>query len=57
MKELFEKISGEIKPAKAGEYMTNLGRLFFDGKAFLVPGHKNRTTTVVEFYLIEYKPE
>lgn len=57
MKELFEKVSGDTKPSKPGDYMTNLGRLYFDGEAFIVPGHKHRTITVVEFYLVEYKSE
>ena len=49
--ELFEKVTGKTKPPMKDFYTTNFGRLFYDGKAFIVPGHKNRTTIEVDWWL------
>ena len=56
-RELMEKVSGEEKPTEAGNYITNFGLTKFDGKNFLMPGHKKPTTTVVEWWLTAHKPE
>lgn len=54
--ELLVKVT-EGKPSKAGHYITNFGDLYFDGKTFLMKGHDKPVSTVVDYFLIPYKPE
>jgi hypothetical protein len=53
---LWEEMSGEYPPNFSGYYYTDHGKLYFDGKGFIVPGHKRITYTTVEWWLKPYNP-
>lgn len=45
------QIPGEQLPEVPGDYITNFGKLKFDGTTFLMVGHKKPTPTTVEWWL------
>lgn len=54
-KKLWEEVGGANKPSKKDYYYTDHGKLYFDGKGFIVPGHKSIVYTAVEWWLKPYK--
>ncbi len=47
----FNQIPGDTLPQVPGDYITNFGRLKFDGTTFLMVGHRKPTPTTVEWWL------
>lgn len=51
----FNQIPGDTLPQVPGDYITNFGKLKFDGTTFLMVGHRKPTPTTVEWWLEKVK--